>query len=152
MILLVCLTAMFSLFLQMDVAEACTKWSLRVRTAHEFLSGTDNNVFFEVNGDPKSKTELSNKNVKPDGFFEMINSIDKFETADIDNFEVCLDHTDIRTVKIWTEQTGSKPDDWKILQFEFKRKGMTRSFGCRCFVRVGKPVYLKNPSTRRSII
>ena len=57
------------IFLLPDMAEACTKWSLRVKTAHEFLSGTDDNVFFEVNGDPKSKTELSNKNVKTDGFF-----------------------------------------------------------------------------------
>ena len=55
------------IFFLPDVAEACTKWSLRVKTAHEHLSGTDDDVFIEVNGDPKSKTELTNDNVVTDG-------------------------------------------------------------------------------------
>ncbi|XP_075258715.1 uncharacterized protein LOC142350672 [Convolutriloba macropyga] len=142
MILLVCLTAMFSLSPQFDMAEACTKWSLRVRTAHEHLSGTDDDVFIQVNDDPKSKTELTNKNLVTDGILEWFDSIDKFESADIDNFEVCLDHTDIRNVKLWTEKTGGNSDDWKILSLEFRRKGIKRYFGCRCFVRAGKPLYL----------
>ena len=49
------------------MAEACTKWSLRVKTDDRFLSGTDDDVFIEVNGDPKSKTELTNKNLVTGG-------------------------------------------------------------------------------------
>ena len=50
------------------MAQACTKWNVRVKTAHDVGDGTDNNVLMEVNGDPKSKTELNRDNLKTKNF------------------------------------------------------------------------------------
>ena len=58
------MTISSNFFLLLDMAQACTKWNVRVKTAHDAGDGTDNNVFMEVNGDPKSKTELNRDNLK----------------------------------------------------------------------------------------
>ncbi|XP_075259060.1 uncharacterized protein LOC142350924 [Convolutriloba macropyga] len=147
MILLVCLTAISSLFLQNDMAQACTKWNVRVKTAHDAGDGTDNNVFMEVNGDPKSKTELNRDNLKTKNLLDALGAIDKFEASDVDDFRVCLDHDDIRTVRLSLDQNGNRNDAWRILAFEMRSGDKIRNFACRCIVRVVRPLLLRNPSS-----